>query len=402
MKVFFLPAVISTFCLFGCSDNSADLNGPLNDLQSEVRQRFLTAFESYETADLMTGMKHYHGQSLAMAGREDIIIEDGILTSPDSTCPQDRASDPSANIVNQIMNVVGDHRVVIINEDHSVSRDRQLIAELLAPLQKAGFTHYAAETFPPTIADKQSDKAIVGMGYYSNEPLFGQLITRAISSGYTLVAYEQTEAQRGPEDMTWQEKIPLRETAQSENLAAVLKTMAPEEKILVHVGHSHVAEKPIPNRDGTDATDWMALRLKAITGLDPLTISQTACSTTGPEPYLSSERQNASGGDMGLFTDYAIAHPPIRIEQGRPSWLTQNRAERVNIPPSLRDETQTLLYEVRRLDHPDAAVPTDRLLLSPDDADIPLILPKGNYRIEAFSKDGRYGKAVVVKVGETD
>ena len=50
---------------------------------------------------------------------------------------------------------------------------------------------------------------------------------------------------------------------------------------------------------------------------------------------------------------------------------------------------QPILIEVRTLEQPVSAVPVERLLVRPEEHDIPLLLPPGEYRIEAFNSNGK-------------
>jgi len=64
---------------------------------------------------------------------------------------------------------------------------------------------------------------------------------------------------------------------------------------------------------------------------------------------------------------------------------------------------EPIIVEARRKSHPDAAVPVDRLLLEPDDVNIPLLLPPGGeFRVQAFGKNGQVGDTFVIKVPHKD
>ena len=59
-----------------------------------------------------------------------------------------------------------------------------------------------------------------------------------------------------------------------------------------------------------------------------------------------------------------------------------------------------VLVEARRLDEPRLAVPEDRLLLRPGET-LPLMLPPGAYRVEAWTKNGQVADAVDLNVDDT-
>ena len=263
--------------------------------QTELRTSFFEALEAYEAADIKSGQKHFHGQKLSMAGREDILRQDGVIRPSRYTCDEP-VGDASEPLNEQILDIIGDAQVVIINEDHKIARHRETIRAILPELRKAGFTAYAAETFSKDIDTMSPDRVTELDGFYISEPTFGRLVNSAKDLGFTLVPYEQRAEQRAAEDADRMARIEAREIAQSENLAAYLAEN-PDTKILVHVGHSHVAEIPIPNRRSEGSTEWMASKFKKLTGIDPVTISQTACKTTTASPLLSDAKRDETGGD---------------------------------------------------------------------------------------------------------
>ena len=97
-------------------------------------------------------------------------------------------------------------------------------------------------------------------GYYSNEPLFGEILREARRLGYTLVPYEAIGA-------TSQD---ARETGQATNLRDRIFRDHPDARVLVHAGYSHIDES------GTlGGAKPMAVRFRELTGIDPLTVDQT-------------------------------------------------------------------------------------------------------------------------------
>src|SRR5690606_31796512 len=110
----------------------------------------------------------------------------------------------------------------------------------------------------------------------------------------------------------------------------------PRAKFLIYVGLSHVTEAPIDRHN--IRTEWMAARLKRLTGLDPVTIDQTSVTEITDERYLRDAydllaprterssvffRHNApwSIGHYGGAVDFQVIHPRQRFERGRPTWL---------------------------------------------------------------------------------
>jgi hypothetical protein len=134
----------------------------------------------------------------------------------------------------------------------------------------------AAETFwntgdqAPMVRLAKDGYPIHSSGHYTQEPVFGDFVRQSLAMGYRPVAYEQMESGNGSTSRA--DSIARREDAQSSHLAQVLAA-DPKAKMLVYVGHSHVAEQPIDDRSNAKQS-WMATLLKAKTGIDPLTIDQ--------------------------------------------------------------------------------------------------------------------------------
>lgn len=365
----------------------------LNNNQTDMRNSLLGAIENYDTADEESGFKGYYAQLLGMAGREDIPYRDGITSAPSNICAGLRG-DPHK----VLLDAVGDHTLIIINEHHTMPRDRAFILPLLKALRARGFSHYAAETFDAEIANATSSIATVNDGYYSNDPIYGRLITYAKQAGYKLVAYEQTSEQRSPDDADRETRIAMRETAQVDNLLAAVLAEAPDTKMIVHVGHSHVAERPIPNLSDDGSTAWMASRLKARTGINPLTISQTGCVAPGDTAMAATSRTDADGEPAAALTDYFVGHPPLTFTANRPDWRRNMGDIDTPVPAALHGINETILIEARPTGEADITVPIDRILLKPRESGIPLLLPPGHYRVEAFSNTGPIGGPVLLSV----
>jgi len=392
-----LVVILSTICLMACSSEvrDRDILKPkqsfiLDEKQTKVRENLLSALEEYANADVKSGYKGYHAQSLSMAGRADIPFFDEVLKNPRNTCKvldQKNLIEPIEFLINSIE----DHTLVIINEDHKMPRDRAFILELLKALKAKGFTHYAAETFQDSINENDLKFSLSGDGYYSNEPIYGRLLTYVKQAGFKLVPYEQTDNQRAPEGAAIDERINYRENAQRDNLIAAVLDAEPATKMVVHVGHSHVAEMPIIRRNSNVGTKWMAARLKEKTGINPLTISQTACRSAGVSSVVSSEVLNKDNGLVTTYTDYVLGHVPLTFSKKRPNWRRKIGDVEIAIPSSFTNFSEPVLIEARLENHPDAAVPVDRLLIREGESEIPLLLPSGSYRIEAFDKKGRLG-----------
>ena len=112
----------------------------------------------------------------------------------------------------------------MINEAHHAPRHRAFTHRLMLALRDAGFTHFAAETFCSNCATLLTDGAPTkggATGFYTLEPVFGDLARQAAAAGYTLVGYEIRPDQSPPPGTPREQFIPLREQAQADNLKAL-------------------------------------------------------------------------------------------------------------------------------------------------------------------------------------
>ena len=182
-----------------------------------------------------------------------------------------------------------------------------------------------------------------------------------------------------------------REEGQASNLIERIFKREPQAKVLIHVGYSHAAEVALPTF-GQDI-EWMAARLKAKTGVNPLTIDQFRCAATGDALALS---QSATDLPPGAH-DIAIAHPATEFFRGRPQWRIDAGDIAIELPASLMVDDVRTLMEARYEAEPPDAIPIDRLLLEPRER-LPLLLRPGAIRIEQFFEDGRTPRTLILNV----
>ncbi|HYE29133.1 MAG TPA: hypothetical protein VEA61_13015 [Allosphingosinicella sp.] len=285
-------------------------------------------------------------------------------------------------------------RVVVLNEAHHSPRHRAFALEVAKALRPLGYTLLAAEAFvnhPPLTASLAREGfPRLKSGTYLKEPVFGDFVRQALGLGYRPIAYEQDAEQRN----RGERGIPGREQAQAENLAAALRAN-PGRKLLVYVGFSHVAEAPIEHGNGR--MEWMAARLRKLTGIDPLTIEQTAVaedssSRPGREAWAMSapklrrtsvlrlDGQLYAFGPYAHAVDLQVVHPPTRLRDGRPVWLSSMGRRPRAIPPALIRRPARRLVQAFLADEPDDAVPVDQVLVEPGQPVPTLMVPAGRIR----------------------
>lgn len=233
------------------------------------------------------------------------------------------------------------HRVVVLNEAHFASRCRAFAAAVARRLRADGFDMLLAEDFAAAPSARFAARIAAGdpyttdLGYYGQAPVYAELVRQARADGYRLEPYEQTPDQKAPRDADGPAKVAARETAQAQNIATILSSN-PTSRLLVYCGHSHLAEAPL------GPYTWMAARLKALTGLDPLTIDQSlglpapegafelptvtaVLAHFNPVAPIIVRRPDGASLALGSYdgtVDLTVFHPRSAEVEGRPGWLT--------------------------------------------------------------------------------
>lgn len=322
-------------------------------------------------------------QAYSMLGREDLAAQHDNEYKASPCPPLTPGAEGEAEVLSRIVEAARTHRVVIINESHTVTQHRDFTRAAIAALRPLGYSVLAAETFANT-DDPGADMVNVhaglpyihqNLGWYSREPVFGAMLREAKRLSYRFAAYEQVynpDRVRPGSDDDWRIDIRDRETEQAQNLSAILNAMPPEEKLIVHVGYAHASEAAVVGNDGWDHA-WMAARLKRDHGIDPLTVDQTYCRGSSDKVRLAPPSADKPG-----WFDLYVDHPIAAFMHGRPAWRFAQGEQAVPIPSALRPADEAWVIEVFPEGEPFDAVPVDRLLVAPDD-DVRLALRPGRY-----------------------
>ena len=320
-------------------------------------------------------------QTLSLFGREDLIAAQSEDYRPTGCAALAQADD----VLDAIARHARATTIVIINESHERSEDRGFTATVAARLRPLGYTALALEALqndPPTTPERYRPPFVRQPtlpyltdedGFYLSEAAFGRLGRRAKALGYRLVPYEANPDDGLPATATDAQRIAVREARQARNLAAFV-TAHPGTRLLVHVGYHHALEQP-----RADGARWMAARLKAMTGVDPLTISQTDCRGGGVSDRLAVLPADQPPGSFDLVVD----HPTARFERGRPVWRALAGDRPVSVPAALRPSSGWRVIEARPVGEPVISVPVDRVAIRPGE-DVALMFPPGRYRLRAI------------------
>jgi hypothetical protein len=311
-----------------------------------------------------------------------------------------RLADPIAEIVRRARAT----RIVILNEDHWVPRDRAFALQVARALRPLGYDVLAAETFNNSPQSDVAEEMRAKLerdgyprrfsGYYTKDPVFGDFVRQALHLGYHPALYEATNYVPG---LTRYDSIARRDQAEAENLVAHVLKAYPRSKILVYVGFHHATEAPMPSGDGREI-EWMATRLKRMSGIDPLTIDQTVLSplsSGNPALYAlvaprlrdRSAMLMADGaplvvGEYAGKVDLQVAHPVARRIDGRPDWLRSMGRRSVAVPANLIPLKGTRLIKAYIAAEAEDAVPVDQVLVTAGKPLPKLMLPPARIRYE--------------------
>ncbi|MEO0982454.1 MAG: hypothetical protein AAFX03_07360 [Pseudomonadota bacterium] len=321
-----------------------------------------------------------HRQQFAgVLGREDLIQAERdfmLETRVGGVCGESVGAP-----LDMLLGAAAKTRIVILNDAHMMPLHRADTLGLIEALTDRGFTHFAYESFEESVMAR-GDEAFVREAdvFYTRDPAGAALVRRLKAKGVQLVAYEGADHPDG------------REAAQAANLARLLDN-DPDARLIVVAGHAHVFE----HVDGW-AGQMMARRLKDLTGLDPLTISQTACRSSTGEVVLTRSKRGADGVVEIGETDYALGHPPLTFTAKRPDWRRAWGGVDTPVPEVFLGLDEPVILDARRLGAPDVAAPDDRLLVLPGETGIPLILEPGQYEVRGHAKNGPVAGPVLITV----
>lgn len=300
-------------------------------------------------------------------------------------------------------------RVVILNESHSISGHRAFAAQVLRALRPLGFNIFAAETFNwerasgAAVGDLQAGAPFLPRhGYYSRDPVYAEAVREALSLGYRLAGYEWT-AEQGvlPPNASGVERINQREEAQARNFIDHVLALSPDSRAVVLCGYSHVTEAP------TEKAEWFASRLKRLSGIDPLTIEQSfnwpsfdpagdpaptravleRLSPTEPVVVTEPSGRAFTTEPYSDRVDLSVFHPRLAPVNGRPGWLAADPMRRAT-PVNFVAPGGPGLVQAVRIAEGMGAVPSDQVLIAPDQTTATLYLRRGAYIIRVETVDG--------------
>lgn len=313
-----------------------------------------------------------------------------------------------------IAEMARDRRIVMLNEAHHVGMHRSFARRLLRPLREAGFTHLAVEGLANSSRTLEGrDRPFVNeiltigyptqaAGYYTADPMFGELLREAIELGFVLVPYEaQPRVPTGPAH----EQVNARDAEQAANILRVLEDG--QARVLVYCGYAHLSESP--QSFGDAEVRWLGARLREATGLDPLTIHQTsyydrggfntaayeaaiAAYSPGDAVVLMDDEagEGVAWSEQPTVWDVSVLHPTIGRHLGRPGWMMlAGDVAPVEIPDAWIAGERSFVQAFRAGEDPAVAVPADQAWAERG-GETALVLRAGEYVVRTWDADAEF------------
>ncbi len=268
----------------------------------------------------------------------------------------------------EILRLARGKQAVFFNENHSYALTRTLTVQMLAALREEGFDTFAAETLYETDTGLQErGYPISDTGFYTEEPVYAEMVRTALRLGYRVVAYEAVSDATGS----------AREAEQARNLKRDVFDKHPKARLVVNAGYAHIQESG-KYLDGVA----MAQHFTRMTGIDPLTVEQTMMvpheKLSNDHPWYTESAQASHGTQPFVFTtrdgtpwslkkgayDVSVFFPRETSRRGRPDWLTLG-GQRIayQVSGALCDTNYPCLIEARYAEEGDDAIPADRVVI---------------------------------------
>jgi hypothetical protein len=334
----------------------------------------------------------------------------------------------TADAVDAITKLAASHRIVMVNEAHHNAYTRALTLALLPRLRALGFNYFAAEALV------DSDPGLKRRGYptkasgteYLQDPMYGEIVREAIRLGFTIVSY----------DVDSNVSTQAREIGQADNLYQKVFAKDPHARLFVHAGYAHIDKAA--GRLGD--IQPMAMRLKTLTGLDPLSVDQTQFLEVATDrsddyhqliarfhPQAPAVLVNRASGAVWsarpkLYDVNVILPPAVNLESfgnslmingervketfdalrlafgsltsldpmPRPKWLSLNGTRYpVSISATLCRMRLPCVVEAQYANESNDAIAADRYAFMKGDAISNLYLFPGHYRLRSLDAKGR-------------
>ena len=260
------------------------------------------------------------------------------------------------------------NQVIMFNEAHVFPKQRYLVSSLLDTLYQAGFRTLALEA----VWKEQENEGIypnLETGFYLREPCMANLVRYAINLGYKIISYEDTT------------KVGISNRELNQSLNLINKTIAKNknEKIIVLAGGSHIKEDT-----SNGIKKWMATYFKEKTAINPLTINQTAFNNlffSEDELVLFEGKELNSKIGKEYFNDIYLVNNikknKFKVTPNKKDFNLKIKLGYDSSKARTKDLIALIYYEKEF--HSYQKIPIFTQLLTNEDDEFDINLPKGNY-----------------------
>lgn len=221
--------------------------------------------------------------------------------------------------IGSLDSIIGNNQIVIINEAHDRLVQRAFIYELLPLLKDKGFTNLAMETL-----SQPTSNLDISTGFYTAEPIMGEVYRKALELGFQLIAYEDLN-----------NNALMRDSIQAVNLKNQLYVDGKLQKTAIICGYGHLYEW-----SESPETKMMGQYLGEMTGENPLTIDQVLIGEYSDNSYMVTFYEalvqdssivfdkSSFSNFIPPFSDVYIIHPKTKFVHNRPEYITLNQEKK--------------------------------------------------------------------------
>lgn len=351
---------------------------PHEDLASATRAFFFTQADLYLSGASPADTGPLADVLRAM-GRDD-LVQRVSGNGTDLACP--RAWVEPVEMIAQVAS--GSHFVIIESERGEIAHIA-FVEEIVNRLAADGFAAFADDGItlgPGGMGDPVVP--LVTEGLAAREPGYGRLLRTAKRLNLQLVDAGVWWTGVGElTDLSPGERIVRNQAALTEQVFRLVHARSPDMRAIVHIQGSG------------DQSGARALRdsIRRFTGHTPLVVALATCKGSN-SAFLAAPGE---GRARKTQADFMFGVPQAPMKAGRLTSHDGSGEEAVAVPAAFLPRNLPVLIEVRRKGDPELAMPEDRLMLLPGER-LPLMLAPGEYRIEAWTKQGKLAEAVSLNV----
>lgn len=277
-----------------------------------------------------------------------------------------------------LINRAEKERIIILNEARFNPRHRVFLLSLLGGMYRQGY-HYLAIAALADTGVNHRKYPLLSSGKYIADPQYGELVREAVRLGFKLLVYDAE-----PHPSSKEQAKNLQKTLQED----------PSAKILI------LADLlPKPQVSTLNNIESLAKEIKNLTQITPFFIDQTAnmehsekklnspfLDWLSPDESIVMVNENGQAFN-GLARDTLgncqVFHPFTHYRQGRADWMfVQDRRRAYNIPAAMLSVGYPCMVSAYRQGEHKDAVPTDIVEFLSAAHHVPLVLVRGEYRIE--------------------